>query len=78
MLPLPYQAQFTWDNGCFLATRKTETHIINLYHTSRFFAEVYFSIRNKGVDQICSFTNLTNLEPYLDLIDLPGVDSDKR
>jgi hypothetical protein len=32
--------------------------------------EVYFSIRNKGVDKISSFTDLANLDAYLDLIEL--------
>lgn len=69
-LPLQYQAQFTWDHGVFLATRKTSRHIINLYHTRKFFVEVYFSIKNEGVDMICSFTNMEQLEPYIDEIDI--------
>lgn len=70
-LPLQYQAQFTWDHGRFLATRKTDTHLINLYYTSRFYVEVYFSIRNKGVDKISSFTDTHDLDPYLDDIVIP-------
>jgi hypothetical protein len=69
-LPLQYQAQFTWDNGVFLATRQTSRHIINLYYTKKFFVEVYFSIKNEGVDMICSFTNIEQLEPYIDQIDI--------
>ena len=69
-LPLQYQAQFTWDNGAFLATRQTAKHIINLYHTKKFFVEVYFSIKNEGVDMICSFTNMEQLESYIDQIDI--------
>jgi len=67
-LPLQYQAQFTWDHGVFLATRQTGKHVINLYHTKKFFVEVYFSIKSEGVDMICSFTNLEQLDPYIDLI----------
>lgn len=74
-LPIQYQAQFTWDNGVFLASRQTEKHIINLYHTKNFFVEVYFSIRSEGVDMICSFTNAAQLEPYLGQIDIAGYDS---
>ncbi len=69
-LPMQYQAQFTWDNGIFLATRKTKAHVINLYHTKKFFVEVHFSLRNEGVDKIVSFTNLDNLQPFLDQIEL--------
>lgn len=69
-LPIQYQAQFTWDNGRFLATRQSDTHIINLYYASKFYVEVYFSIRNKGVDKIISFTDPVDLNPYLDLIEL--------
>ena len=69
-LPIQYQAQFTWDNGVFLASRQTDKHIINLYHTKKFFVEVYFSIKSEGVDMICSFTNSEQLEPYIDLIDI--------
>jgi hypothetical protein len=72
-LPIQYQAQFTWDNGIFLASRKTERHIINLYHTRKFFVEVYFSIKSEGVDMICSFTHMDQLEPYLDSIDIGSI-----
>jgi len=69
-LPMQYQAQFTWDYGSFLLSRKSDTHVINLYHTKKFFVEVYFSLRSEGVDKIISFTNLENMKPYLDLINL--------
>jgi len=69
-LPMQYQAQYTWDNGIFLSSRKTDEHVINLYHTRKFFVEVHFSLRSEGVDMISSFTNLNQLEPYLDQIDL--------
>ena len=69
-LPLQYQAQFTWDNGVFLATRRSEEHVINLYHTGKFYVEVHFSLRNEGVDMISSFTNINKLQPYLDQISL--------
>ncbi len=69
-LPMQYQAQFTWDNGIFLATRKTDAHVINLYYTKKFFVEVHFSLRNEGIDMIVSFTNLDKLQPFLDLIEL--------
>ncbi len=69
-LPMQYQAQYTWDHGIFLSSRKTEAHVINLYYTKKFFVEVHFSLRSEGVDMISSFTNLNQLEPYLDQIDL--------
>ena len=69
-LPLQYQAQYTWDHGAFLASRKTEAHVVNLYHTRKFFVEVHFSLRSEGVDMIVSFTNLDKLEPYLEQIEL--------
>lgn len=71
-LPIQYQAQFTWDNGVFLASRQTDKHIINLYYTKNFFVEVHFSIKSEGVDMICSFTNAAQLEPYLGQIDISG------
>ena len=69
-LPMQYQAQFTWDHGVFLASRKSDEHVINLYHTKKFYVEVHFSLRNEGVDMISSFTNIKNLQPYLDHIDI--------
>ena len=72
-LPMQYQAQFTWDNGEFLSSRRTEAHVINLYYTKNFFIEVHFSLRNEGVDMICSFTNLDKLDPYLDQISLKNI-----
>jgi len=72
-LPMHYQAQFTWDHGTFLSSRKSEDHVINLYSTKSFFIEVYFSLRNEGVDKIISFTNSKNLNPYLDQIRIDEV-----
>ena len=69
-LPLQYQAQFTWDNGVFLASRRSREHVINLYYTRKFYVEVHFSLRNEGVDMISSFTNVNKLQPYLDQITL--------
>lgn len=70
---MQYQAQFTWDYGVFLATRKTSAHIINLYHTKKFYVEVHYSMRNEGVDMISSFTNLEKLEPYFEHIDIKDI-----
>lgn len=70
---MQYQAQFTWDNGTFLSSRKSEDHVINLYATRNFFVEVYFSLRNEGVDKIISFTNVDNLSSYLDQIHIDEV-----
>ena len=72
-LPMQYQAQYTWDSGVFLSTRKTEAHVVNLYYTKKFFVEVHFSLRSEGVDMISSFTNIDNLDPFLDQIDLKGL-----
>ena len=36
-----------------------------------FYVEVHFSIKNEGVDMICSFKNQDRLEPYLDQIGIP-------
>jgi hypothetical protein len=69
-LPLQYQAQYAWDNGTFLSSRRTREHVINLYHTKKFFVEVHFSLRNEGVDRISSFTKLDNLDPFLEQIEL--------
>ena len=74
MLPIQYQAQFTWDTGVFLASRKTDQQIVNLYYMNKFFTEVHFSIKSEGVDMICSFTKLEKLSPYLDQIDLSQID----
>ena len=72
-LPLQYQAQFTWDSGVFLASRKTDAHVINLYSTKKFFVEVHYSLKSEGVDKISSFTNLDNLESFLDQISLQNL-----
>lgn len=72
-LPIQYQAQFTWDHGVFLASRKTEAHVINLYFTKKFYVEVHYSLRNEGVDMIISFTNIDKLQPYLDQIDIDKI-----
>lgn len=72
-LPMQYQAQFTWDYGVFLLSRKTDAHVVNLYSTKFFFVEVHYSLRNEGVDMIISFTNLDKLEPYLDQISLKNL-----
>jgi hypothetical protein len=70
MLPMQYQAQFTWDYGNYIASRKTKSHVINLYHTKNFFIEVHFSLKSEGVDKISSFTNLDHVDGYLARISL--------
>lgn len=69
-LPLQYRAQFTWDNGVFLASRQTEKHVVNLYYIRNFFVEIFFSIKSEGVDMICSFNSTSQIDPYLDQIKL--------
>jgi hypothetical protein len=51
-----------------------QTGILSIYIIpENFFVEVYFSIKSEGVDMICSFTNLQQLEPYLDNIDIGSI-----
>ena len=73
-LPIQYQAQFAWDNGIYLLSRKTTSHVINLYQTRKFYVEVHYSLRNEGVDIVTSFTNLERLEPFLEQISLKQID----
>ncbi len=67
-LPLQYRAQFIWDTGVFLVSRQTDKHVVHLYHMKDFFVEVYFSIKNEGVDMISSFKSTIQLDPYLEQI----------
>lgn len=72
-LPIQYQAQFAWDSGIYLLSRKTATHVINLYHIKNFFIEVHYSLRNEAVDMVSSFTNMDKIEPFLEKISIEKI-----
>lgn len=46
---------------------------VYLYHTGKFFIEVYYSPTYKQVLMIHAFNDLMSLEPYLERVSLVGI-----
>jgi len=70
-LPFKHKAQFTWDNGTFLANREDQHgRKVNLYSAGKFFVEVYYSPKANAITKFRAFKSSKCLEPYLDLIEI--------
>ena len=71
MMPLAAQAEYIWDNGKFLATRRAGRFTINLYYLGSYFAEVMYAADNLNeIADIRTFISKRNLGSYNVDIDL--------
>ena len=57
----------------YITTRQMGHCKIYLYHTGRFFIEVYYSTTYKKVLMIHALNDMRSLEPYVDEISLAGL-----
>ncbi|MDN5201763.1 hypothetical protein QQ008_10330 [Fulvivirgaceae bacterium BMA10] len=64
---------FIKNNGTYIATRRESGCWINLYELSGFFAEVWFQLIDNKIVFISTFESLTNVDPYLEKIDIQDV-----
>ena len=65
MLPLAAQAEYIWDNGKFLATRRAGRFTVNLYYLGSYFAEVMYEADNLNeIADIRTFISKRNLSSY--------------
>ena len=69
LMPLKEQAQYTWEHGIYLATRKVDTYKVNLNHLDKFFAEVFYKPDKNVIVNIKFFKSKKCLEPYLENIE---------
>jgi len=72
-LSLEERTQFILGNGVLLCSRYFAGRKVFLYHTGKFFAEIWFDTRKSKVSNIIPFTTIKCLKPYLDLIDISDV-----
>jgi len=70
-LPIKHKANFTWNNCSFLTSRSDDYgRKINLYHSGKFFVEVYYNPKENAIVKFRAFKSTRCLEPYLDLIEI--------
>lgn len=70
LLSLNEKAQYTWEHGTYLATRKADVYKVNLYHLGKFFAEIFYNSNKNSIAHIKSFKSKMCLEPYLNRIEI--------
>jgi hypothetical protein len=72
-LTLEKRTQYVLGNGTLLCSRYFAGRKVFLYHTGKFFAEIWFDMNNNTVSNIIPFTTTKCLKPYLELIDISDV-----
>jgi hypothetical protein len=70
---LEERAEFVWQQGNCVAIRSQEEFTIMLYHTGRFFAEVWYHSLEERLLMIVGFRDCQLLDAYLDEITLPAL-----
>ena len=69
-LSLDEQANYTWQVGTFLHSRKGAGFNSNLYGVEDFYVEVHYDTERNAIVQIMPFNSPDLLQPYLEQIDL--------
>ena len=70
-LPQRHKANFVWNNAVFLTNRTDENgRKVNLYHTDKFFVEVYYNPKANAIVKFRAFNSTNCLEPYLESIEI--------
>jgi hypothetical protein len=72
-LTIPEQAQYLWDNGDYLLTRKGERSTSVLYAVDNFFVEVWYDEESSEITEIVSIDNFIRLDAYLKVVSLRGL-----
>ena len=61
------------DYGIFLATRFIAGYQLSLYAVDSFYVEEHYDLKHELLSYFKAFSNVDELEPYLDQIDLNPV-----
>lgn len=72
-LTIPEQAQYLWDNGDCLLTRKGEHSTSVLYAVDNFFVEVWHDQESGDITEIVSIDRFIRLDAYLKAVWLKGL-----
>ena len=72
-LTIDQQAKFVKIKGRYLSIRENRHFLIDLYCLDDFFVELWYSPNSVGINQIRSFKDIGQLEPYLKNIDISGI-----
>ncbi len=66
------QTEAVWNEGDFVADRQEDEYSILLYQLYSFYVEIKYSSLANGFLIYRSFSNIDQLEPYLEDIDISG------
>ncbi len=72
-LTIDQQAKYVKIKGNYLSIRENRHFLIDLYGIDDFFVELWYSPNSVGINQIRSFRDVKQLEPYLKNIDISGI-----
>lgn len=65
--------QFLFNHGVYLAQRPQEEFVILLFQIDAFYVEVYFDSEESEIGYMRAFSDLDQLSPYLQQIDLSAL-----
>ena len=64
------QVETLWDKGVFIADRRDNECMYLLYQIDSFYVEVSYDDTHNTIRKFRSFSSVTQLEPYLNNIDI--------
>ena len=73
-LTVDQQAKYVKNKGRYLTIRENRHFLIDLYCLEDFFVELWYSPNSVGINQIRSFKDIKQLEPYLKNIDISNIE----
>ncbi len=65
-------AYFLFASGTYLATRLDKEHYIKLYLVEDFYVETFHNLEDNSVRKINCFSDIDNLNPYLEQLNIHG------
>lgn len=76
-LPPEKRYEYVLKEGKYIAGRSEGKFTINLYAINGFYCEVFYDLGLSALGELVPFKNIEGLEPYMDLIKVPGPGDNK-
>lgn len=66
------KAYFLFASGTYIATQVDKEQYILLYQLDDFYVEIFHNLEDNSVQMIKSFSDIDNLNPYLEQLNIHG------
>jgi hypothetical protein len=77
-LPQSMQFEILHKHGVYVGKRKKGEQTVVLFQLHGFYVEVYYKQYRKIIDHIVTSDNTDIIQPYLDQINIKGLNGDKK